>query len=112
MKSNYLIPALLLIATVFTTCKKDDPEERTWLDDWKGSLTNCHCEKSIIQATYEKETVYYIAMTDPLCDGVQNYVLVNKDGKTVRVFSQTEWNALNEAITDRTVIYRCKDKAK
>jgi hypothetical protein len=93
------------------TCQTNDPlQELSWLREVKNSLGNCSCEKSIIQATYEGQTVFYVAMTDPVCDGIQDYVLLDCEGKVVRTFKYDHLEEFWKNIKIDAVLYRCKDK--
>lgn len=90
-------------------CKLSDPlTELAWLNDMKNSLTNCSCEMSIIQATYKDQTIFYTAMTDMLCDGIQSYTVYNCEGKVVEVISSDKILSFQATITDVKILYRCK----
>ena len=90
------------------TCNCNDPlKDLAWLKELKNSLTNCSCEMSIIQATYNKQTVFYQAMTDPLCDGIFPIVLLDCNGATVKSYESANQVTGNE-ISDRKTLYRCK----
>ena len=92
-----------------STCDLTDPiEELSWLKEIKNSITNCSCEMSIIQATYDNQTVFYTLMTDPLCDGVQSIVLLDCKGKIVETFANSEISGYKEKETNMKVLYRCK----
>lgn len=89
------------------TCKCTDPlTELTWLRYLKSSMTNCFCETSIIQATYLKQTVFYVANTDDLCDGFFTASLMDCSGALVKTY--TDFNAFASEVTDIKVLYRCK----
>jgi len=64
---------------------------------------------SIIQATYNKQTVFYTAMTDPLCDGLYSIVLRDCKGDTIKSYGNIYQVTGNE-ISDIKVLYRCKVK--
>jgi hypothetical protein len=90
------------------TCECNDPlTDLSWLRQVKNSLTNCFCETSIIQASYNKQTVFYLAMTDPLCDGIQTYVLLDCTGNTVKSYQSGD-QAMDGRVTNLKVLYRCK----
>jgi hypothetical protein len=92
------------------TCNCNDPiTDLAWLKELKNSFTNCFCEMSIIQATYNNQTVFYVAMTDPLCDGIQNIELLDCKGDSIKTYEPGDQAAYNE-ITNRKVLYRCKTK--
>lgn len=81
-----------------------------WIVDLKKSMTNCTCEVSIIKGTYEGQTVIFIALTDPLCDGIDTPTLYNCNGKEIRSFtdSASDQKELRDNVTRDSVIYRCK----
>lgn len=114
MKRTSLI---LLILILITSCDKDDKtcgcsnplEELPWLKELKASYTNCTCRMSIIQATYNKQTVFYPVMNDELCDGIQQIVLFDCSGDSLKIYTPTDQTFGNEVI-DRKVIYTCKTK--
>lgn len=92
-----------------TTCELSDPiEELPWLKEIKNSLTNCSCEISILQATYKNQTVFYTAMTDPLCDGVQTIILLDCEGKVIRSIPNDDIQSFHENATNIKALYRCK----
>jgi hypothetical protein len=64
---------------------------------------------SVIQGTYNKQTVFYTAMTDPLCDGGGSYTIFNCKGESIKSYAVGDQTFFNE-ITDRKVLYRCKTK--
>jgi hypothetical protein len=89
-------------------CNCSDPlNDLSWLKELKTSLTNCTCEMSVIQATYNDQTVFYQAMTDPLCDGIYPVVLLDCSGTTVKSY-ESMGQVPDGAITDMKVLYRCK----
>ena len=93
-----------------TTCGSDDPlHDYAFLQDLKNSFTNCSCEMSIIQATYKDQTVFFAAMTDALCNGIQGYALLNCDGEVVKTYTSENMQDYAEEVTNRKVIYSCKD---
>lgn len=90
-------------------CNLADPlNELAWLKDLKNTLTNCSCEISIIQATYKKQTVFYTAMTDMLCDGIQSYTLYSCEGKIIEVIPSDKIQLFMADVTDIKNLYRCK----
>jgi len=89
------------------TCNCNNPlSDLTWLRDLKDSMVNCHCEISIIQASYMKQTVFYLGMTDPLCDGIFYVELFNCKGVIVK--SYTNFNEFDNEVIYEKVLYRCK----
>ena len=90
------------------TCNSDDPlKDLAWLQEVKTSLTNCSCEMSIIQATYNKQTVFYTAMTDPICNGIYPIVLRDCTGDIVKSYESLNQVKDND-ITNIKTLYRCK----
>jgi PBP1b-binding outer membrane lipoprotein LpoB len=118
MKHFFII---LAISILFAGCSKEkdqnkqicnlaDPiNELPWLKEIKNSLTNCSCQISIFQVTYDQQTVFYTAMNDPLCDGVQTYTLYNCEGKVVEVIPSDKIQAFQTKVTDVKNLYRCKN---
>lgn len=108
---------ILLFLVFLLSCEKKDNAcdcndpltDLAWLKELKTSLTNCTCEMSIIQATYNKQTVFYQAMTDPLCDGIYPIVLHDCNGATVKSYESVNQVPDNE-ITNIKALYRCKTK--
>jgi hypothetical protein len=89
-------------------CNSENPlEDLVWLKELKSSFTNCICEMSILQASYKGQTVYYSAMTDPLCDGYYPVILLDCSGAAVKTLEPNDPAVANE-ISNREVIYRCK----
>ena len=105
-----LLVLLLSCEKKDNTCNCNDPlTDLAWLKELKNSLTNCSCEMSIIQATYNEQTVFYQAMTDPLCDGIYPIVLLNCNGATVKSYESANQVPNNE-ITNVKALFRCKTK--
>ena len=100
MKKNILIlttSLLLLSCDVFdkqtnTELILANPmEDYAWLKGLKTTMTNCSCEISIIQGTDNRRTVFFIALTDELCDGIDMPTLNDSNGKAVRTFTSTDY---------------------
>jgi hypothetical protein len=90
-------------------CNSSDPvNEVSWMKEMKASLTNCSCEMSIIQGTYQGKTVFFIAMTDALCNGISSAALFDCKGVLVKSFSAAEYADFNNTVTRDKVLYRCK----
>ncbi len=73
-------------------CKAEDPLAIDWMQDLKEEL-HCgeyFCEVSIVKSEYEGETVFFILVTDPLCNasGVRN--LYNCYGEIIKEFTAEE----------------------
>jgi hypothetical protein len=112
-KAGLVIVSLILLLSCEkydNTCNCKDPlNDLAWLQEVKASFTNCSCEMSIIQATYNKQTVFYSTMTDPLCDGIYPIVLRDCKGATVKSYESANQITNNE-ITNIKALYRCKTK--
>jgi hypothetical protein len=92
------------------TCNCDNPlEELSWLKELKASFTNCSCQISIIQATYQKQTVFYPIMNDPLCNSYQVIVLYDCSGTTIKTYTLTD-QTFGDEVTGQKTIYTCKTK--
>ena len=105
-----LLVLLLSCEKKDTTCNCDNPlEELSWLKELKGSITNCSCQVSIIQATYQKQTVFYPIMNDPLCNSYQVIALYDCTGSTIKSYSLTD-QTFGDEVTERKTIYTCKNK--
>jgi len=89
-------------------CKSADPLEVSWIKEIKNSLTNCSCEISIIQGTYDGQTVFFTALTDPACDGIDTPTLYNCNGNIVRIFTMHDYTDFYTKVTRDNVLYRCK----
>jgi hypothetical protein len=92
-------------------CNTDNPMENIdWLKAMKDSLTNCSCQISIVQGTYRNHPVFYLALTDPLCDGVLIPTLVDCNGKVVKKYNETDIEDFYHQVSIDTVLYSCKNK--
>ena len=83
-------------------------EDYAWLTELKSTLTNCSCEVSIIQGTYNHQTVFFTALTDELCDGIDTPTLYDRNGKVVRTFTLVDYRYFYDHVTRDKVLYRCK----
>jgi len=81
-----------------------------WIAALKKTMTNCTCEISIIKGTYQGQTVIFIALTDPSCDGIDTPVLYNCVGNEIKTFtdSPSDQKELHDNVTRDSVLYRCK----
>lgn len=90
-------------------CVLDNPiEDFAWLKAMKTNLTNCSCEISIIQGTYNNQTVFFEKLTDTLCDGVDMPTLYDCTGKVVRIFTSADYQTFNNLVVCDKILYRCK----
>ena len=93
-----------------TECNSDNPiEDFAWLKAMKNTMTNCSCEISIIQGTYNNQTVFFIALTDMLCDGINIPTLFDCKGKAVRVYNSSDYRDFHDQVTTDKVLYRCNN---
>jgi hypothetical protein len=115
---------LPLVIALLAGCSDDDKclqttacgitgqfEELSVFKSLKESITNCSCITSILMGTYEGETVFYVAVTDPTCDSIFAPTLYNCDGEIVRVFENTleEQSEFFEKVVDRRSLYDCNN---
>ncbi len=106
---------LFLIIILITGCEKYDNtcncknplEDIAWLKELKNSMTNCYCETSIIQATYNKQTVFYKIITDPVCNSVINISIADCNGNILKTYTAID-DTFTSEVTGRKVLYRCK----
>ena len=95
----------------FPSCKYSNPlEDIAWLKEYKETLTDCSIQISIFQATYKKQTVFYSALTDPSVNSVfEATSLWDCEGNDVRNFRGDEYEEFGKLVTNKVVLYRCKD---
>jgi hypothetical protein len=92
-----------------SACNCDDPIDKVdWMIALKNSMTNCSCEVSLIQGTYNDQIVYFVAMTDPLCNGINTPALYNCDGHVIRQFTDEDYQDFYNEVSCDSVLYRCK----
>jgi hypothetical protein len=111
------ITLIFLILIVVLSCEKTNKvcncnnplEELPWLKELAASFTDCTCRMSIIQATYNEQTVFYPVMNDELCDGIQQIILFDCSGDSLKIYTMEDQTFSNE-VTDRSVIFTCKTK--
>jgi len=93
------------------TCNCNDPlEDLAWLKEIKSSFTNCNCRMSIVQASYNKQTVFYATMSDPACDGYTPVILLNCNGNSIKRYEPPLGETFTREVTDRKEIYFCDTK--
>jgi hypothetical protein len=111
-KSVLIFTALVLILSCEkfdNTCNCNNPmEDLEWLKDLKSSFTNCTCRMAIIQAKYNKQTVFYATMNDPLCNGYYPIVLHDCNGAFIKVYEPPLGETFSSEVTDRKELYFCK----
>jgi hypothetical protein len=93
------------------TCGCDDPmEDLAWLSELKSSFTNCSCQMAIFKATYNKQTVFYSIMNDPLCNSFGLIVISDCNGNSIKVYESPLGETFSNEVTDRKELYTCKTK--
>jgi hypothetical protein len=111
MKKLMLIFSILIL---ILSCEKVDKicncknplKDLPWLREIKASFTNCTCQVSIIQADYNRHTVFYSLMDDPLCNSYQLISLYDCSGNSINTFNSTDQSFVKE-VTNQKVIYTC-----
>lgn len=95
-----------------TPCEKvaDNPlEEYAWLKEIQNNLSNCACERSIIQGTYQGQTVFYVTITDQLCSSMVIPTLYNCKGEVVRQYNDKDFMNVHDEVKNIKVLYRCNE---
>lgn len=116
MKKNFIV--LFAALMLMMSCEKkgnecncnNTIEDIAWLRDLKSSLTDCTCEVTIFQATYNNETVFYSAMSFFTCDGYYPIVLRNCSGDTIKTYEPPFGEAFQNEVTNRKGLYSCNSK--
>ena len=117
MRNFLILLAILLVActndpeiiSTTSACSANDPvSEVGWVNTLKNSITNCSCLVSVIRGTYNSETVFFTAVTDPLCDVVLTPTLYDCDGVIVKTFTDSvdDQEDLQNLIHD-SILYTC-----
>jgi len=119
MKPSFI---LIIILFILFSCKKTEKETRNaslssnpiedviWLKEMKSSMTDCSCEHCIIQGSYNGQTVYYVALTDALCDGIDTPTLYDNFGRVVKIFTMADYREFYILVSRDKVLYRCKNQ--
>jgi hypothetical protein len=91
-------------------CVSEDPMSVEWVQELKKSLTNCVCETSIIKGKYLDETVFYVAVTDPVCNSVFAPTLYDCSGTIIKKFivNSKDYDNVNKIVAGE-ILYRCKN---
>lgn len=89
-------------------CDTNNPLEIEWVIQIKNSMQNCICEISIIRGTYNGQTVFFTAITDPLCDGIDIPTLYNCEGVAIKTYTIDDYKEFYNEVSRDTVLYRCK----
>jgi hypothetical protein len=114
MKNFLYLPVLIFIMFACaekadtTSCPPNDPmNEIEVLKQWSENMGDCTCETSILEGKYNGEFVYYVQLTDPVCDGIDMPTLINCKGKVVRVFTQDDYQEFYSTVTMVRKLYSC-----
>jgi hypothetical protein len=92
-------------------CNVENPiEELDWLKEVKNSLTNCTCQTSILQGLYDSKTVFYIMVTDPLCNSVFQIILWDCKGDIVKEYKPGDNDIFSSEVEFVKSIYTCTNK--
>lgn len=88
-------------------CEAQNPlEDLVWLKELKESLKDSDLEKSIYQASYKKETVFYLIITDPRVRLAFGVTLWNCEGKVVREFKSGDYEEFDTQVLNKIEIYK------
>jgi len=89
----YLVTFILILSCekVDKVCNCSNPlEDLPWLKEIKASFTIVLVRYSIFQAAYNKQTVFYSLMNDPLCNSFQQINLYDCSGNNINTFNSTD----------------------
>ena len=112
-----IITSILILFLGFSSCdaSKNDTskyeaqnplEDLVWLKELKESLKDSDLEKSIYQASYKKETVFYLMITDPRVRLAFGLTLWNSEGKVIREFKSGEYEEFDTQVLNKIEIYK------
>ena len=88
-------------------CETQNPlEEYVWLKELKESLEDSELEKTIFQATYNKQSVFYLMITDPRVKLAFGVTLWDCEGKIIREFKSGESEDYEKLVTNRIALYK------
>jgi hypothetical protein len=54
----------------------------------------------ILQGTYDGQTVFYVSVTDPICNGMQTITRLYCEGKLVKTITPNDYQAFLEKVTN------------
>lgn len=119
-KLIYLLLILLGLSACDThknsmaNCDSKNPiEDLAWLKELKESLKDSDLEKTIYQASYKNETVFYLMITDPKVRLAFGVTLWDCEGKVIREFKSGEYEEFNTQVLNEIDLYKyipIKDK--
>ncbi len=109
-KSVCVLVILIGLAACSNRCaskgqSKNPLEDLTWLKELKESLKDSDVQKTIYQASYKKETVFYLMVTDPRVRLAFGVTLWDCEGKVIREFKSGESEDFEKLVIDRVVLY-------
>lgn len=95
-------------------CTTEKPLEVLWMQKLKDSLRcgESVCESSILRSTYEGKSVFYIAITDGLCNTQAHYFFYNCEGKMIKELTNEESvDYLNNYLDRETeILFSCNGR--
>ncbi|MCZ4695799.1 hypothetical protein DWB61_14015 [Ancylomarina euxinus] len=92
---------------VTSKCEVQNPlEDVAWLKELKESLKDSDVGKTIYQASYKNETVFYVMITDPRVRLAFGVTLWDCEGKVIREFKSGESEDYEKLVTNRIVLYQ------
>lgn len=115
--SFFLVLGLILTAcnkneAIIPECNVENPlEELAWLNDIKIYLDegDCVCTQSIFEGKYKEKTVFFVLLSDPLCDGIFNAALRDCNGEVVKHYGEGESNLFAEEVEITENLYECSE---
>lgn len=93
---------------VTNACGQIDPLSIEWVNQLKKSITNCECYTSILKAKYKGEIVFFIGVTDGLCNSLDLPTLYNCEGKEIKRFQNGDEKEVMNDVVNRERIFTCK----
>ena len=112
-----LITSVLILFLGFSSCdaSKNDTsqcgvqnplEDLAWLKEVKESLKDSDVEKTIYQASYKKEAVFYLMITDPRVRLAFGVTLWDCEGKVIREFKSGEYEEFDTQVLNKIDLYK------
>jgi len=112
-----IITSILILLLGFSACdthkntmancdSKKPLEDLAWLKEIKESLKDSDVGKTIYQATYNKQIVYYLMVTDPRVRLAFGATLWDCEGKVVREFKSGEYEEFNTQVLNKIDLYK------
>ena len=112
-----IITSVLILFLAFSSCdasrndasrcqSKNPLEDLAWLKELKESLKDSDLEKTIYQASYKKETVFYLMITDPRVRLAFGVTLWNCEGKVICEFKSGDYEEFDTQVLNKIDIYK------